>query len=107
LLEDNDKDNPSKIASSIMVANNNNNNNNYVQFERKLELATAGLYPYVRKHFETKISRDNAMTIIDYVLAMNSEIHLSEHYRKDTIMTLRNLNLAAFHIGKLLKELTR
>ncbi|MFL6526355.1 MAG: hypothetical protein ACJ70Q_09475 [Nitrososphaera sp.] len=62
-----------------------------VVFERKLDIATAGLHPYIREHLLTKISRENAAIIIDYILSMNSEIHLSNNYRQATIITLKNL----------------
>jgi hypothetical protein len=34
-------------------------------FDRKLELATASLRPHVRKHLVTKLSHENAVTIVD------------------------------------------
>jgi hypothetical protein len=55
-------------------------------------LATAGIHPYVRKHLVTKISHDNAATIVDYMLAKNSEISLSDNYRRDNILTLKKLD---------------
>jgi hypothetical protein len=65
--------------------------NNELVFDRRLDLATAGLHPYIRKHLVTKISHENAVTIVDYVLAMNSEISLSDNYRRDNILTLKKL----------------
>jgi hypothetical protein len=62
-----------------------------VVFERKLDQATAGLYAYIREHLLTKISHENATTIIDYILSLNSETHLSNSYRQTTIATLKNL----------------
>jgi hypothetical protein len=57
----------------------NNTNNNDVTFERKLDLATAGLSSYIRDHLLTKIPRKNAATIVDHILSMNSEIHVSDN----------------------------
>lgn len=37
------------------------------------------------------ISRKNANTIVDHILAMNWEVHVSDNYRRDNIMTLKKL----------------
>ena len=62
-----------------------------IVFDRKLDQATAGLNPYVRDHLLTKISRKNAAIIVGYVLAMNSEVHVSDNYRLNSIVTLKQL----------------
>lgn len=59
-------------------------------FDRKLELATASLRPHVRKHLVTKLSHENAVTIVDYLLAMNSEISLSHNHICDNIVTMKS-----------------
>jgi hypothetical protein len=37
-------------------------------FDRKLDLVTAGAQPFVKEYLLTKISRENANTIIAYIL---------------------------------------
>jgi len=68
-----------------------NNSPFSLQFERKLDLATSGLSTFIREHLLTKISRKNTMTIIGNVLAMKSEISLSDNYRRNNILTLKRL----------------
>jgi integrase len=60
-------------------------------FNRNLAQATEHLDPYVRKHLYEKISRENASVIVDYILAMHSEIRLSDNYRLNTTVTLKKL----------------
>jgi hypothetical protein len=60
-------------------------------FERKLDAATAGLHPFIREHLLSKISQENAMIIVEYVLAIKSEISLSDNYRRNNILTLKRL----------------
>jgi hypothetical protein len=38
------------------------------------------------------ISHENASTIAEYILAMKTEINLSDHYRQDNIITLCKLS---------------
>jgi hypothetical protein len=47
-------------------------------FDRKLDAITAGAPPHLREHSWTKISKENCKTIINYVLAMETEIAPSE-----------------------------
>lgn len=62
-----------------------------IVFDRKLDQATSGLNAYIRDDLLTRISRKDANTIVEYILAMNSEVHVSDNYRLDNIMTLKKL----------------
>lgn len=63
-------------------------------FDRKVDLITAGLQPRYNKYLkdESQISRENALVICDYILAMNTEINPSNDYRKTTIQVLIQLS---------------
>ena len=54
-------------------------------FDIKIERATAGLIPYYSRRLLKEISKENALTIAKYILAMKTEINLSDHYRQDVI----------------------
>jgi hypothetical protein len=53
-------------SSAIAVRKEEEEQEYNTVFERKLDLATAGLHPYIRDHLLTKILRKNAAVIIDY-----------------------------------------
>lgn len=76
-------------------------------FERKLDQVTAGLSPFVRRHLLTRISRPNASIIVDYILAMQAEIHLSNTYRRDNVVTLKTLSECTSEGNKLFQEMNR
>jgi len=57
---------------------------------RKLDAITAGAPPHLRKHLLTRISRENCQTIINYILAMQTEVAPSETYRISTIHSLKH-----------------
>jgi hypothetical protein len=62
-------------------------------FDIKIEKATAGLIPYYSRRLLEEISKENALTIAKYILAMKTEIDLSDHYRKDVIYLLSKLSI--------------
>jgi hypothetical protein len=55
--------------------------------ERKIEETSAGLQAAFARHLSS-ISEDNAITIIEYIAAMKSEVNLSDDYRRDIIEVL-------------------
>jgi hypothetical protein len=63
-------------------------------FDRKIDLITAGLQPYLNRCLqdENQVSRANALTIYNYIIAMKTEINLSENYRRTTIVLLIRLS---------------
>lgn len=74
-------------------------------FDRKLDLIIAGANPFLKEHLLTRISRENCIVIIAYVLAMQTEINPSQRYRIDTIHKLKHL--AEFHRPKSFRDMTR
>jgi hypothetical protein len=63
-------------------------------FDRKIDLITAGLQPYLNRCLqdENQVSRANALTIYNYIIAMKTEINLSDNYRRTTIVLLIRLS---------------
>ena len=59
-------------------------------FDRKVDLITSGLQPRFGKYLRDSslVSKNNAVVICDYVLAMNTEINPSNNYRQTTIQLL-------------------
>ena len=55
--------------------------------DRRIEEAAAGLPAYHAKQLRSS-SEVNAATIAEYIAAMKSEVNLSDHYRRDVILTL-------------------
>jgi hypothetical protein len=74
--------------------------------DHRLDLITAGARPFLKEHLLHKISRENCLTIINYILAMQTETSLSESYRLDTIHKLKQL--AEFHgLDKSYRQMNR
>ena len=74
-------------------------------FDRKIDLITEG----IDRFFVSKLRglpKDNALTIIDYILSMKNEINLSDNYRKLNIFALHSLSMFLKN-KKTYKELTR
>jgi hypothetical protein len=100
-----------------ILRNNNNNNGNEPtataaaiveedpNFDRKLDLITAGGHDFIKNHLLTKITRQNCSIIVDYILAMQTEVNPSPRYRVDTIFKLKQL--AEFHNAKSFRDMTR
>jgi integrase/recombinase XerD len=72
--------------------------------DRKIEETTAGLPASYTKHLRS-IGEGNAVTIIEYIVAMKSEVNLSDNYRKDLIEALARFS--QYNDNKPLKNLTR
>ena len=79
--------------------------NNDALFDRKIDLITEGIAPYFASKLR-ELSKNNALTIIDYVLSMKNEINLSEGYRKLNIYALYSIS-KFFNNRKSYKEFTR
>jgi hypothetical protein len=58
-----------------------------LNFDRKLEIVTAGLTKEHSNLLE-KISREDALTVMDYMISLNAEVNPSVNYRKDIIKCL-------------------
>jgi integrase/recombinase XerD len=74
-------------------------------FDRKLDLITAGGHDFIKNHLLTKITRQNCAIIVDYILAMQTEVNPSPRYRVDTIFKLKQL--AEFHNPKSFRDMSR
>jgi hypothetical protein len=46
-------------------------------FDHKLDLITAGARPFLKEHLLNKISRENCLTVINYILEMQTQTNLS------------------------------
>jgi hypothetical protein len=60
-------------------------------FDRKLDLVTAGGRPHIKEHLLTRITRENCQVIINYVLGFMTEVNPSQSYRLQTIFKLKQL----------------
>jgi hypothetical protein len=59
--------------------------------DRRIEEVTAGLRQGYTKNLYS-ISVQNALSIADYILALKTDVNLSDHYRKDLIYLLTTLS---------------
>ena len=67
-------------------------------FDRKIDLVTAGLREGHANYLRHQVSQDNALIICNYILAMKTEINLSDSYRRINLKTLGNFS--KFHYQK-------
>jgi len=77
--------------------------------ERKIENATEGLSYNCFNFLHNKIlpsSKENTLTICDYISSLKSEINPSDYYRKDVIILFSNFSLF-FDNAKLFRDMTR
>ncbi|MGA7542240.1 MAG: hypothetical protein WBW34_04170 [Nitrososphaeraceae archaeon] len=74
-------------------------------FEQRMDNALDGLQPYYYEHLKNRISKTNATTIIDYILAMKVETNLSDDHRRGVITTLKLVS--QFLDDKPFEEMTR
>ena len=72
--------------------------------DRKIDEVTAGLRQGYTKNLYS-ISVQNALSIVDYILAMKTEVNLSDHYRKDLIDLLTTFSRC--NDNKSFKTITR
>ena len=59
--------------------------------DQKIDMITTGLLPFFGKKLRGLTNTQNVSTIIQYIQAMNTEINMSDNYRRDTIDTLCRL----------------
>jgi hypothetical protein len=72
--------------------------------DRRIEEVTAGLRQGYTKNLYS-ISVQNALSIADYILALKTEVNLSDHYRRDLIYLLTTLS--KYYDNKSYKDITR
>ena len=73
--------------------------------DRRIDLITKGIDSFFGSILRELLA-GNALTIVNYVLSMRSEINLSDGYRKLNICLLYSVS-KFFNNGKAYKELTR
>jgi hypothetical protein len=98
---------PTTLASASGITANTSSLDNIII--TKIENGTEGLSSNCFDHLFNMVlpaSRQNALTICDYMSSMTLEINSSDHYRKNTIILLCNLSIF-FKNAKLFKEITR
>lgn len=61
-------------------------------FDRKIESATAGLPKYYETVLKERTKKKNALTIAEYIIAMQTEINPADNYRANNIVTLTKLS---------------
>jgi hypothetical protein len=72
--------------------------------DRKIEETTTTLPAHCAKQLHS-ISEVNAAIIVEYIASMKSEVNLSDHYRRDVIVTL--YRFSKYSNDKPFKDLTR
>jgi integrase len=60
--------------------------------DNKITIASDGLETYYENLLTKKTSKENALTIANYILSLRTEINLSENYQKMNIMALASLS---------------
>jgi len=79
--------------------------NNDALFDRKIDLITEGIDLFFASKLRG-LPKDNALTIVNYILSMKNEINLSDGYRKLNIYALYIIS-QFFKNKKTFKEITR
>jgi hypothetical protein len=75
-------------------------------FDRKFDLVTEGAHTYLKKHLLERITRENRLTIVNYMLVMQTEeVSPSQTYRISTIYKLKQFS--EFHKNKSFQSMTR
>jgi hypothetical protein len=85
-----------KKALTAYDVHDNNNSSTQAErnplFDQKLDIATEGLEPYYLEHLKTRISKENALTIANYVFSMKVETNLSINHRRGIIISQKLLS---------------
>jgi hypothetical protein len=76
-----------------------------VLLDRKIDDTAAALQKAIAKRLHA-INETNAAIIVDYVASLKSEVNLSDHYRRDVIITLCKVS-EYNNNNRLFKDLTR
>ena len=81
-----------RIGSNNNINNNININNNNNNYDDKFKIDHTYRLSYYSINPLKKQSKQNASTILDYVISLNEEINPSTHYKKDQIQVLSQLS---------------
>jgi len=74
-------------------------------FDRKVELASAGLRVNYADRLKNRVCKQNALVICDYLTSMKTEINISDNYRRLVITLLGKFS--EFHNQKPFNQITR
>ncbi|HEU4822290.1 MAG TPA: hypothetical protein VFS97_02590 [Nitrososphaeraceae archaeon] len=104
--------NTSSVSASAIPTRSTMNNdvsaaiaNNDALLDRKIDLITEGIDLFFASKLRG-LPKDNALTIVNYILSMKNEINLSNGYRKLNIYALYIIS-QFFKNKKTYKEFTR
>jgi hypothetical protein len=74
-------------------------------FDRKIAIACEGLRSHYYDLFNKTPVKENAITLVNYVISMKSEINPSNNYRMDIIEKISRLSV--YHSKTFFKDMTR
>ena len=92
------------MLSSLKARPQSQSQSRSAVLDRKIDEISAGLQASYNRNLRS-ISEANAVTIINYIITMKTEINLSDSYRKDLIQLLSKFSL--YRDNKPFKEFTR
>ncbi|HZA69520.1 MAG TPA: hypothetical protein VE548_07450, partial [Nitrososphaeraceae archaeon] len=96
------------IIKSVKERNNcirfKDNDNNPL-LDGKIDLITAGLPPRYPRALKNEVTQGNALIICEFILALKTEINLSDNYRRSNIDILRSFS--RFHRQKPFTDIPR
>jgi hypothetical protein len=95
----------SSMVKTLLEGEPSNLNYTDTIINKKLQTATSGLQKYLYKQLTEQVSKENSLTIADYILAQKIEVNLSDTYRANILTTL--ITISKFHANKLFKAMTR
>ncbi len=65
------------VKEGFSIAKHSDGDGDLSLFDSKVALATEGLQPYFEKMLRIKVSKQNALTISEYINSLRREINLS------------------------------
>jgi hypothetical protein len=92
-----------KTRNALTKINQQENQNHDALFDMRIDTITEGMIPYFTKTIK-KIPYENAQTIVNFVMALNTEINPSKNYRMAIVNVLCRLSK---YKGKNFNEMTR
>ena len=89
----------------IQKLEHHNQNELEVNSKNKLYIVTSGLQKYIYKQLVEQISKENCVTIADYIMMQKTEVNLAGTYRANIMTTL--ISLSKLLDNKPFKTMTR
>ena len=97
------KGNKMKTGNALAKSKNYDTQNQDALFDMRVDTITEGMIPYYTKTLK-KLPYANAQAIVNFVMALNTEINPSKNYRKSIVAVLCRLSK---HNGKNYNDMTR